>query len=530
MKNKLVAIVFLILISTLAATQIEVGFYDNPPKLYRDEQGNAAGFWAEITTEIAQQNNYEIIWVFGSWQECLQRLQTGAIDLLPDVSYTQKRAEKFIFAEQTALLSWSRLYIHPDTNFQTILDLQNKKIAALGGSVNLEGNEGLRDLLQQFKIEAEIREFPDYQAVFQAIEDKTVFAGVANKDFVSRLENKFKLKATPLIFQPADLRFAFASNSAYQPQIIKQFDDSLIQLKNDSSSIYHESMQKHLGKSSRQKFTPPWLKFSLLWLFIILLISFLAIAHLNRKLAHKIKETANLNQEWETTFNTINDYIWILDKNQKIIKINHPHQPTLGLPLDNILGQYCHNIVHQQDYPIEACPLKRSAQSLKRESMELRYGSKWFKVIVDPLLDAENKFMGAVHIIQDITQSKEFIEELQATNQQLAASDQELRALNQQLEASEQQLRAANQQLAAHEKQLMETNLRLCQEIKGKAETQKQLAQQLATKKTLLEELFHRTKNNMQIISSMLNAELRRTDNRQQAKTLTNIKNKIYAL
>ncbi|MFO7895811.1 MAG: sensor histidine kinase, partial [Candidatus Cloacimonadales bacterium] len=64
----------------------------------------------------------------------------------------------------------------------------------------------------------------------------------------------------------------------------------------------------------------------------------------------------------------------------------------------------------------------------------------------------------------------------------------------------------------------------------GKAETQKQLAQQLATKKTLLEELFHRTKNNMQIISSMLNAELRRTDNRQQAKTLTNIKNKIYAL
>jgi PAS domain S-box-containing protein len=532
MKNKLLAtlLVFLILLSHLAATQLKVGLYDNPPKLYRDKQGNAAGFWADITSEIATNEGYEVVWVFANWEDCLRNLETGAIDLLPDVSYTEKRAEKYLFAQTTVLLSWSRIYIHPNSQFSSIIDLNNKRIAALKGSVNLEGKEGLRDLLSQFKIKAEIVEFPDYHSVFEEIEAKTVFAGVTNKDFATRALKDFRVKATPLIFQPVDLRFAFSHQSNFSPDIVRKFDNNVTRLKNDSDSIYHSSMEKHLGKSTRQKFIPSWLKISFVWLIVFLLISLLTIILLNLKLTRKIKETDKLNLQWETTFDTINDHIWILDKDYRIIKTNHPPDPKLDLPLDDILGKQCYEVVHQQDCPVDDCPLKSSKKSKQRESMELKVGENWFKVIVDPLLDAENQLQGAVHIIQDISQSKEYIERLQSINQQLAASEQELQAINQQLEASEQQLQANNQQLEAHEKQLIETNMRLCREIAANAENQKELSQELAIKKTLYEELFHRTKNNMQIISSMLNSEVRRSHNSQQTKSLVNIRNKIYAL
>ncbi len=50
-------------------------------------------------------------------------------------------------------------------------------------------------------------------------------------------------------------------------------------------------------------------------------------------------------------------------------------------------------------------------------------------------------------------------QQLQAANQQLRANEQQLQAANQQLRANEQQLQAANQQLRAHEQQLEAANL-----------------------------------------------------------------------
>jgi transcriptional regulator with PAS, ATPase and Fis domain len=50
-------------------------------------------------------------------------------------------------------------------------------------------------------------------------------------------------------------------------------------------------------------------------------------------------------------------------------------------------------------------------ESLKRESMFLNVGDKWFEVTTDPIIQ-DGKLNGAVHIISDITERYKAQEEL----------------------------------------------------------------------------------------------------------------------
>jgi len=523
-------ILFNLTIFNLNAVVINVGIYDNAPKLYMDEHGEAAGFWVDLTKLIIIQTDYELNWIYGSWDECLQMLEQGKIDLLPDVGFTENRAKKFLFANETTLLSWSRLYVHKDSECQTLLDLNGQKVGALKNSFNLSAPEGLLDLINQFRLDCEVVEYDDYNSVFEAIGEKEIFAGITNKDFGASLETSFPVKRTPIIFQPADLRYAFSKRSIHSNILMPIFDKYIKTYKADSSSEYQTLIDKHFGMQHNHRFIPYWLKFTLFILLILSLISLVFIILLRYKVKLNTHQLQQKTEEWEKTFNTINDLIWILDSDQKIIRVNNPPQPVIDLDIELVMGKPCYEVVHHQDCPIDGCPLPKSRKSLTRETMELAIGDKWVQVIVDPFVNAEGKFGGAVHIIKDITENKLIMEELIDSNGQLATSEKELRAMNVDLQAHDQELNAMNQQLAAHENQLLDTNMRLSKEIGINNEVNIRLKEELQTKKALFEEIFHRTKNNMQIISSMLTYETRRNKDEVAKSSFMNVQNKIYAM
>ena len=113
--------------------------------------------------------------------------------------------------------------------------------------------------------------------------------------------------------------------------------------------------------------------------------------------------TAN---EWQTTFDASEDVIWILDREQKIIRSNRKAQDFFGIPPEQLIGKHCWEITHEEGRPIEGCPILMARESMGRESMDLSVGDKWFKVTVDPIMDEQMRFNGAVHVISDITERK----------------------------------------------------------------------------------------------------------------------------
>ena len=116
--------------------------------------------------------------------------------------------------------------------------------------------------------------------------------------------------------------------------------------------------------------------------------------------------TVQAAQEWQTTFDSTNNAIWILDQEQRVLRSNKTAERLFRRPREEFIGKHCWEIVHGTAQPIPECPILRARNSLRRESMELQIGEGWFEVTVDPILDAAGRYDGAVHIISDITERK----------------------------------------------------------------------------------------------------------------------------
>ncbi len=131
------------------------------------------------------------------------------------------------------------------------------------------------------------------------------------------------------------------------------------------------------------------------------------------RLKSLVEENERLVKEWQTTFDALRDAVCILDAEQRVVRCNRATERYFQRSADEMTGKYCWEIIHDPPTPISECPFRRVQRSLQRESVEMRVGERRFEVTVDPILDADNRLVGAVHIVSDITERKRAEEKIQ---------------------------------------------------------------------------------------------------------------------
>ena len=129
------------------------------------------------------------------------------------------------------------------------------------------------------------------------------------------------------------------------------------------------------------------------------------------------------SRQWKTTFDALKEPIFILDLNQKIIQCN---QATLKMfkksSPDEIIGQSCYELVHCRSQPVDWCPVMRMIKTNRRESSFNQIDDKLVEVSADPIYDENNRLIGAVHLITDVTLK-------QLTEQKLKESEEKYHSL-----------------------------------------------------------------------------------------------------
>jgi PAS domain S-box-containing protein len=197
----------------------------------------------------------------------------------------------------------------------------------------------------------------------------------------------------------------------------------------------------------------------------------------NRELVARVQSMLRIRQaeialqtsldQWQATFDAVQDAIFLLGTDSTILRCNRAAAERISLPVEELVGKKGFEVVHRPALSSISSLFETAKTNLKREVIQVQENERWMQVSIDPVKDASGAFSGAVCIVSDIT------ERIQA----------------------EERIKTA-----------------------------------LAEKDTLLRELYHRTKNNMQIISALLSLQKDYSNDPAVTAILTEMDNRIQAM
>ncbi len=137
---------------------------------------------------------------------------------------------------------------------------------------------------------------------------------------------------------------------------------------------------------------------------VMLLFVAFGIGYTQRR--RELQSSLALSKEWKSTFDSVNDIIWILDQECKILRSNSTVEQYFSVTTEEVIGRHCWEIVHKTDKPIDECPIDKLKSKNGRASEDLKIGDKWFNVLLDPIYDEDGEISRIIHLMRDITDQK----------------------------------------------------------------------------------------------------------------------------
>lgn len=226
---------------------VRVGVYQNQPKVFRNDHGGAQGIFIDLLHAVAQEENWKLEFIYGTWPEGLDRLTRGEIDLMPDVSFSAEREKKWMFNHEPVLSDWFQIICPRNRTISSILDLAGKKTVVLQNSLQ---QTSLESMISGFELHAKSVPMPDYETGLQMLRNGEVDLMIANRYLAVTTENRDPdLEASPVIFNPTRLHFAAPQTG--RQALLAAIDRHLIQWKADPESIYYTTLKYWTGETPK---------------------------------------------------------------------------------------------------------------------------------------------------------------------------------------------------------------------------------------------------------------------------------------
>ncbi|HEX7387081.1 MAG TPA: EAL domain-containing protein [Castellaniella sp.] len=318
--------------TTAQAVTLRVGIYPQRPDVYVDANGQPAGILGDILVEIARREGWTLKTQTCVWAQCVQMLQSGQIDLLPDMYYTPERTKTFTFHHIPVLHSWSQIYARPGSPLRAIGDLKGKKLAVLAGSTQ---NDYLRTTLAGLHIPVTLDVVQKLDEGFKRVHDQQDDA-VASDYFYGELSSHdYGLVATPIIFQP--LQVFYGMTKGTNPQIPATIDRYLASWQATPDSFYYRTLNHW-----RLPFHPSVLETQGPWIIgalVALLVLTLIFALTSRVQLGRQRARLQLNERrFETILGSIDACVCTKDIDQKYLYANAQLEAFYGVPAGSLIG------------------------------------------------------------------------------------------------------------------------------------------------------------------------------------------------
>ena len=313
--------------------EVRVGVYQNEPKIFMGNNGQPTGILGDLLVAMAGREGWTLRAVPCEWQACLDALQAGQIDLMPDVAYNAQRAELFDVHPTPALLSWSQVYRHRGTPINSALDLQGKRIAVLAGSVQ---QTYLENLMAGFGLKAELVPVKSFNEGFALAASGEVDGAAVNRFFGDLQGDKFDLEPTPVLFLPSQL--FYATGKGQNADLLATIDRNLREWQAQPDSDYFKVLSRWM-EAPPQFVVPAYVSWGLGGLGLLLALAVGAGAWLRREVAAKTRHLKASEDKLNTILDSVEAYIYIKDPQLRYQYANRKVCELFGQPLAQVIGK-----------------------------------------------------------------------------------------------------------------------------------------------------------------------------------------------
>jgi diguanylate cyclase (GGDEF)-like protein/PAS domain S-box-containing protein len=404
--------------SHAAAREVRVGVYENSPKVFTDASGKPAGILIDILRDIAAKEGWGLTFTSCEWQSCLDMLETGKIDLLPDVAESAERSQRFDFHQTPALHGWSQIFCRRDISITAPFDLQNKRIALLGGGIQ---EEYFAAMARNFGIKVQMMPTSSLEEAFRLVQTGKADAAIASNHFGDYNASAYQLVKTPVVFQPA--RLFYATVRGRNPALLAAIDRHLSAWKQNPNSAYFDILKRWEGHG--QPAIPQSFWMVLLAMTGLMLALLLGTVFLRRQIRQRTRQLAAKTEHLQATMDAIPDLMFEMDLDGRIHDYHAGRSNLLAAPADTFLGKTLADIS-----PPDVASIGMKALYVANETgwaggqpyeLQLPQGKCWFELTVAKKQSDTSEGTRFIILAHDITARKSAEAKIQRLTQLYAA-------------------------------------------------------------------------------------------------------------
>lgn len=112
-----------------------IGWEEDPPNMFTDDNGRPAGFGVELVNEAAKRRGIRLEWVFCP-ESSERAIRSGKVDLWPTMTILEER-KPYVYFTAPYLNNYMKFVVRKDSGFRTVGDLRGRRIATKDLPINI---------------------------------------------------------------------------------------------------------------------------------------------------------------------------------------------------------------------------------------------------------------------------------------------------------------------------------------------------------------------------------------------------------
>ncbi|MFA7400188.1 MAG: GAF domain-containing protein, partial [Sideroxydans sp.] len=381
-----------------------MGIYENEPKIFTNAANEPNGIFIDLLEAIAKQHDWQLTYVKCEWTQCLNHLDDGSIDLMPDVAESAQRLATMDFHQTPALKSWSQLYRRFEAKIDSVTELEHKRVAVLKGSIQ---EAEFKNIIWSFGVAVELVSANTPLQVFELAKSGQADAAIANHYFGDFHAAEYDLEETSILFQPTKLYFATAKGR--NKDLLSAIDQQLSTWQTNKNSEYFLVIKKWNSFAHRERL-PAYIKEIFLFITLLLLMTVIITLVLRARLRSQKLGLIAANNQLKTTLDAMPDLLFEIDLHGRYLDYHSPRTELLAATPEELIGKTLHEVLPVDVVEVCMAEIHKANDTGSAKggliTLDLPDGQHWFELSIAKKPPADGKLPSFIVMSRDITQRK----------------------------------------------------------------------------------------------------------------------------